>query len=153
MLQVSTLLKGEKCGTYVIWFLTFCFQGLGKENMFSNSDEFNFRNTDLKDGLPVSAEDFSFSWLSDNSYQSSAPDHGKRSFSDVKPCQIACKRPRQIEENPWLNSHEEHPFSVAAETSASGFILCLPITIIYVINNMNCSRIFLWVIVIVGFQP
>uniref|UniRef100_A0ACD5WX85 Uncharacterized protein n=1 Tax=Avena sativa TaxID=4498 RepID=A0ACD5WX85_AVESA len=93
--------------------------GVGKENMFSNSEESNFGNADLKDDSPVSAGDFSFSWLSDSSYQSSAPDHGKRSFSDVKPCQISCKRPRQTEESTWLNSREEHPFSIAAEPSAS----------------------------------
>uniref|UniRef100_A0ACD5WYN8 Uncharacterized protein n=1 Tax=Avena sativa TaxID=4498 RepID=A0ACD5WYN8_AVESA len=110
--------------------------GVGKENMFSNSEESNFGNADLKDDSPVSAGDFSFSWLSDSSYQSSAPDHGKRSFSDVKPCQISCKRPRQTEESTWLNSREEHPFSIAAEPSASGFTLCLPTTIIYAINNI-----------------
>lgn len=120
--------------------------------MFSNSEESIFGNTDIKDDSPVSAEDFSFSWLSDSSYQSFAQDHGKRSVSDVKPCQVACKRPRQTEESTWLNSYEEHPFSIAAETSASGFILCLPITIIYANNNMNCSGRFLWVIMIVGFQ-
>ncbi|KAM0826798.1 hypothetical protein ACQ4PT_068619 [Festuca glaucescens] len=95
------------------------FTGLRKENIFNNSDEFNFGNADLKDGSPVYAEDFSFSWLSDSRYQSSALDHGKRSVSDINPCQIACKRPRQTEENNWFNSYEEHPFSVAAETSAS----------------------------------
>ncbi|CAM0873605.1 unnamed protein product [Alopecurus aequalis] len=93
--------------------------GLGKENMFSNSEESNFGNANLKDDSPVSAEDFSFSWLSDSSYQSSALDHGKRSVSDVKPCQVACKRPRQTEESTWLDSSEERPFSIAAETSTS----------------------------------
>ena len=120
--------------------------------MFSNSEESNFGNAELKDDSQVSAEDFSFSWLSDSSYRFSALDHGKRPVSDVKSCQVACKRPRQTEESTWLNSYEEHPSSIAAETSASGFILCLPITVIYAINNMNCSGRFLWVIMLVGFQ-
>lgn len=104
--------------------------------MFSNSEESKFGNAGLKDSSPISLENFSFSSLPASSCQSSALDHGKRPLSDVKPCQVACKRPKQIEESTWLYSNERHPFSIAAETSASGFVFCLPF-IIYALNNMN----------------
>lgn len=93
--------------------------GLGKENMFSNSEESKFGNAGLKDSSPISLENFSFSSLPASSCQSSTLDHGKRPLSDVKPCQVACKRPKQTDGSTWLYSYEGRPFSIAAETSAS----------------------------------
>ena len=87
-----------------------------------DSEESNFRNG-CKDSSSVSPENFSFPWLPVENCQSATLNHDKRPHSDVKPCQVACKRPKQTDHDAWLYSFEEHPFTREAEISASGFVL------------------------------
>jgi hypothetical protein len=97
-------------------------QGFGKENIYGKSEETSFGNS-LKDGSAVSPGNFSFSWLSGDDFQSATLDHDKRPLSDTRPCQTACKRPKQADNDTWLYSFEEHPFSNALKISTSGFYL------------------------------
>ncbi|CAL4923230.1 unnamed protein product [Urochloa decumbens] len=83
-----------------------------------NSEESSFGNG-CKDNSSVSLEKFSFPWLPVENCQPATLDHDKRPFSDVEPCQVACKRPKQTDHNTWLNSLEECPFISEAEISAS----------------------------------
>uniref|UniRef100_J3LPY1 Myb-like domain-containing protein n=2 Tax=Oryza brachyantha TaxID=4533 RepID=J3LPY1_ORYBR len=90
---------------------------VGKENMFNNPEESKIASTGLKDGSPISPENFSFSSLPGSSCHLSTLDHGKRSLSDVRPFQVACKRPKQTDENTWLTSTFDTSFSdLAGET-------------------------------------
>ncbi|WVZ57291.1 hypothetical protein U9M48_007696 [Paspalum notatum var. saurae] len=82
-----------------------------------NTEEFSFGNGS-KDGSSVSSENFSFSWLPSEKYQSATADHDKRPLSDVKPCQVACKRPKQTDHSTWLYSCEEQPSTSEVEISA-----------------------------------
>lgn len=92
--------------------------GFGKENIYGKSEETSFGNS-LKDGSAVSPGNFSFSWLSGDDFQSATLDHDKRPLSDTRPCQTTCKRPKQADNDTWLYSFEERPFSNALEISAS----------------------------------
>jgi len=83
-----------------------------------DSEESNFRNG-CKDSSSISPENFSFPWLAVENCQSAALNHDKRPHSDVKPCQVACKRPKQTDHDAWLYSFGEHPFTREAEISAS----------------------------------
>ncbi|KAF0921898.1 hypothetical protein E2562_020509 [Oryza meyeriana var. granulata] len=96
---------------------------VGKENMFNNPEELKIASTGLKDGSPISPENFSFSSLPGSSCHLSTLDHGKRPLSDVRPFQVACKRPKQTDENTWLMSTFETSFSDSAvETRESDHI-------------------------------
>jgi hypothetical protein len=90
-----------------------------------NSEECSFGNG-CKDSSSVPAEKFSFPWLPVENCQSATLDLDKRPLSDVKPCQVACKRPKQTDHNTLLYSLEEYPFTSEAKISASGFLLHLP---------------------------
>lgn len=95
-----------------------------------NSEESNFGN-DLKDGSP---ENFSSSCLSGENYQSATIDHEKRPLSDVKPCQVACKRPKQTDHHTWLYSFEEDPLTSEVGISSPGFVLFFP-NVFNALNN------------------
>ncbi|KAL5208988.1 hypothetical protein ABZP36_004611 [Zizania latifolia] len=92
---------------------------VGKENMFNKQEESKIASTGLKDHTPISPENFSFSFFPGSSCHTSMPDHGKRPLSDVRPFQVACKRPKQTDENSWLYSDGEGPFTSEFETSVS----------------------------------
>ncbi|RCV44283.1 hypothetical protein SETIT_9G361100v2 [Setaria italica] len=83
-----------------------------------NSEESSFGNG-CKDSSSVPPEKFGFPWLPVENCQSATLDHDKRPLSDVKPCQVACKRPKQTDHNTWLYSLEECPFTSETEISAS----------------------------------
>lgn len=91
----------------------------------TNSEESNFGN-DLKDGSSVSSENYSSACLPGENYQSATIDHEKRPLSDVKPCQVACKRPRQTDHHTWLYSFEEDPLTSEVGISSPGFVLSFP---------------------------
>uniref|UniRef100_A0A0D9VVF2 Myb-like domain-containing protein n=1 Tax=Leersia perrieri TaxID=77586 RepID=A0A0D9VVF2_9ORYZ len=91
---------------------------VGKENMFNNPEESKIASAVLKDGSPISPENFSFSSLPGSSCHLSSLDHGKRSLSDVRPFQIACKRPKQAEDISWY-PYGEDTFMSPLKTSVS----------------------------------
>ncbi|OQU92377.1 hypothetical protein SORBI_3001G333800 [Sorghum bicolor] len=108
-----------------------------------NSEESNFGN-DLKDGSSVFSENFSSSCLPCENYQSATIDHEKRPFSDVKPCQVACKRPKQTDHNTWLYSFEEDPLTsevgISSPALADGLVETKQPNDIHAINGATtCS--------------
>jgi hypothetical protein len=100
-----------------------------------NSEESSFGN-DLKDGSSVSSEKISSSCLPGENYQSATIDHEKRPLSDVKPCQVACKRPKQTDHHTWLYSFEEDPLTSEVGISSPGFVLSFPY-LFSALNNNN----------------
>lgn len=92
-----------------------------------NSEESSFVN-DLKDGSSVSSENFSSSCLPGENYKE------KRSLFYVKPCQVACKRPKQTDQHTLLYSFEEHPFTSELGISSAGFVLSFP-SVFCALNN------------------
>ncbi|KAJ1296664.1 hypothetical protein BS78_01G319800 [Paspalum vaginatum] len=93
------------------------YGNLGGLEASRNSEEFSFGNSS-KDVSSVSSEKFSFSWLPGKNYQSAIADHEKRPLSDVKPCQVACKRPKQTDHDTWLYSFEGYPSTSEVAISA-----------------------------------
>lgn len=102
---------GSKEASYFLVFSFLFVSDVGKENMLNNPEESKIASTGLKPGSPISPENFSFSSLPGSSCHLSTLDHGKRSLSDVRPFQVACKRPKQIDENTWSTSTFETSFS------------------------------------------
>ncbi|KAF8729016.1 hypothetical protein HU200_018327 [Digitaria exilis] len=83
-----------------------------------NSEESNFGNG-CKDISSISPENLSFSWLPVKNCQTTTLDHDKRPLSDAKPCQVACKRPKQTDHDTWSHSFGELPFTSEVDMSAS----------------------------------
>ncbi|XP_062182758.1 uncharacterized protein LOC133886876 isoform X2 [Phragmites australis] len=96
-------------------------RGLEADSQHSSFTEINSRDAISNSCVSVSPENYSFSWLPlpGNNYQPATLDHDKRPLSDVKQCQVACKRSKQTDHNTLLCSFEERPFSSGVETSSS----------------------------------